>query len=578
MKRLYDLIGTENPLDFNSRALRDFARTQKADLVGAMQITCSDESERECVESLQHWFAEDLLPSLKYSAQSPFRTATMGGRYEWGSLALAERNFTTPESEQGSKLLLVKINSHVAVVREGSGFAYGTMDRYGLESRFCGALHALLDGQQLPAVKNLREAFRSEGKDRVAMLNDSEQVDPQYRSLLAAVAGARLQARRAVLDIQNTTRPSPSLILVLPCVTMNRPDRDTELIVGAYTADFRERDAKIFYRGLGDDPSRYAVELRHNLLRLEDDGLHHDRPARDHRQMVLREWRKREGEVLIDDERVQEIVVLTGRTTSPSAAVAKEVLKTLLRLLADVALVPTAVVLFADGVAGIHNVYRAYRLAQGRGTRHDAEAILGEILERVDNLSPDQARAVIGQLCQSYGIPLEMDDDEEIAAAVAEMEITTDEISEEMTDRLADESPADQVEAALPPRAEAASPEGAPVEIELTAADIVDDDIVGGDIADAEIVDAEIAIAEIANAEIASADIASADIAGADIAGADIAGDDQPPEMQIGTVVDSTDADAVIDVEIMSIRDETKPIDLEAMNQPIEVHDERIDT
>lgn len=422
MKRLHDLLGSEHPLDFNSRALRDFARTQQAATVGAMHVTCSDESERECAESFQHWFAQDLLPELKYSAQSTFRTASMGGRYEWGSIRIADANFTTLSARDSFKLLVVKVNSHVCVSRDGTDFQYGTMLRYDDTSRFCGALHLMLDGVQLPALASLRESFQSEGKDRLAMLNDPQQVDPKYRSLLVAVLSARLQARRAVLDIQNLQPACPTLFVVLPCVTMNRPDRDTELLVGMYQADLRNVEPAISYRGLGDNPAAYRVTTRHNMVQIEDEGLSHDRPARDHRQLVLRQWRQRDEEVLIDDERMHDIVVLTGQGESTSGAVAKEVLKTLLRLLADVALVPTAVLLFADGIVGIHNVYRAYRLAEGQGTPRDATDILDEIMHRVDSLSPAQARYVIQLLCKNYGISVEADDIEELEPGSAVVE------------------------------------------------------------------------------------------------------------------------------------------------------------
>ena len=45
-------------------------------------------------------------------------------------------------------------------------------------------------------------------------------------------------------------------------MTINRHQRDTELVVGLYTADYRQEDmetasAEITYVGLGDDPSQY---------------------------------------------------------------------------------------------------------------------------------------------------------------------------------------------------------------------------------------------------------------------------------------------------------------------------------
>ena len=54
---------------------------------------------------------------------------------------------------------------------------------------------------------------------------------------LAAVAGARLQAARAVADIAKYRPLWPTVFLVVPCVTINRTESDTELVVGQYGID-----------------------------------------------------------------------------------------------------------------------------------------------------------------------------------------------------------------------------------------------------------------------------------------------------------------------------------------------------
>ncbi len=276
MRGLIDLIGKENPLDVNARALRDFARGEDSAAVGAMHVTCSDECERECVESFQQWFAEDLLPGLKYSLKSPFRTANLGARYEVGSAALAENHFTANLDDNAARdksetqLLLVKLNSHVAVTREGNEVCYGTKNRYNEASHFCGALHAALSGGRLPAVDEISQLLRSGELDRIALLQDASVVEPRYRSLLAAVANARLQAKSAIADIEGAKHHPHSLVVVVPCVTINRHDRDTELVVGIYTADFRGGKSEVLYSGLGDNPRNYDVALRHEFVRIED--------------------------------------------------------------------------------------------------------------------------------------------------------------------------------------------------------------------------------------------------------------------------------------------------------------------
>ena len=97
MRRIQDLLGREVNLDACNRALRDFAQSQRASVVGAVHVTCSDECEREAVESFQQWVVDALLPELKFSARSAFRSANLGARYEWGAVRIAEEHFASAE-------------------------------------------------------------------------------------------------------------------------------------------------------------------------------------------------------------------------------------------------------------------------------------------------------------------------------------------------------------------------------------------------------------------------------------------------------------------------------------------------
>jgi len=270
MKTLRDLIGVERYLDQVSGALRHVVRELGPPVVGALEVTCSDESELECGESFQHEFVEHLLPPLKTGARSAFRTGNLGARYEIGSVAIAESHFATPASRDAFKVLVVKINGHVSVCQGPGGPEYGPMQRYEAESTACGALHALLAGQRLPALLELREAFGSGAIDRVAALLDPHRVPPAYRYVCAALVGARLQARRAEDDIRRHSPQTPTVYLVVPCVTFNRPGPDTELVVGFCQIDGRSGACAVRYEGLGDDPSRYRIERHGDRLRIAD--------------------------------------------------------------------------------------------------------------------------------------------------------------------------------------------------------------------------------------------------------------------------------------------------------------------
>jgi hypothetical protein len=169
------------------------------------------------------------------------------------------------------KVVLLKLNSHAAVRDAPQGPEYGWLDRYGCESACCGALASLLEGSELAAVRELARLFDLDGRDRVRVILDSNRVPVPQRALLAAVVNARLQARRAVADIEEHRPHGPTIFLVLPCVTLNRPGPDTELVVGQYGIDWTGKSPETKYRGLGEDPAQYRVQHQQRTLTIEDE-------------------------------------------------------------------------------------------------------------------------------------------------------------------------------------------------------------------------------------------------------------------------------------------------------------------
>lgn len=270
MRHLAELLGTEHSLEEISLALTHHVEENHAPVVGGMHVTCSDESERECSEAFQRSFVDLLLPELKPWRRAPFCCANLGGRYERGALRIAEEHFALPASRNTHKTMVVKVNSHVAIRQDGSLPQFGRMNRYNTDSIACGALHALLDGGSQPFTHELQESFDSGGKDRLAMLRDADRVEPAQRSLFAAIVSARLQARNAVLDIQDYRPTTPTVYLVAACVTLNRAGADTELLCGFYTADHRGEEGTLVYQGLGDDPTRYRLRIVSSRLHIED--------------------------------------------------------------------------------------------------------------------------------------------------------------------------------------------------------------------------------------------------------------------------------------------------------------------
>lgn len=267
LRELQEMIGREHPLADVPAALERAVREIGAPVTGAYLITCSDESEKEARIAFYHGLVRRLLPELKFSRRSAFKTTNLGARYERGALAIAEDHFATPASMDAFKVLVVKLSSHVSIDkpdRDGS-HVYGRMDRYDRESIFCGAINALLDGVELPAIDDLRRTFSAGGLDRLALLADPEVVAPRLRPLAAAIVNARLQTAQIIADLEARTPTSPTVYLVASCVSFNRLDADTELFCGLATADSREPTIRASYTGLGDDPRRYRFDEGHRL-------------------------------------------------------------------------------------------------------------------------------------------------------------------------------------------------------------------------------------------------------------------------------------------------------------------------
>ena len=398
------LIGVEHRLDEVNYALKAAVRHQRPATVGAHHVTCSDVTERACVESFQRCFAADLVPRLKPGNQSAFRTANLAARYEWGSLRIAEGQFATPASREAFKVLLVKINSHVAApCVDGRGEQkFGPLQRYGVDSVACGALHALLAGAQGPFADELRQQFHAEGIDRLELLANN--VPAEVRALAAALVSARLQGRAAALDAQDHRPVSPTLYVIVPAVTLNRTDRDTELVCGLYVIDRRTGAHEDVYRGLADDPTRYQITQQQHGLRVHDDQHHATRTARDHRQLIGEALHRAGSRPLTRDRRVDKLLeqATAHAHDDRNAQIARTAAKGLLLLLAETSPVTAALLLFAQGASGIYHAHRAHRLAQDLSRTDDARHMLADLQQRIDQLPAEQARQVLEVLRAGY--------------------------------------------------------------------------------------------------------------------------------------------------------------------------------
>jgi hypothetical protein len=116
----------------------------------------------------------------------------------------------------------------------------------------------------------LRSTFRLQGKDRLQILMNPNKTAPELRGLYAAVVSADLQAQQVMKDIHAHPASVPIFYLVIPCVTLNRSEPDTEILCGVYTADYRSTDIKEDYTGLSDDPENYSFNIHNQRINIQN--------------------------------------------------------------------------------------------------------------------------------------------------------------------------------------------------------------------------------------------------------------------------------------------------------------------
>jgi hypothetical protein len=199
-----------------------------------------------------------------------------------------------------------------------------------------------------------------------------------------------------IVDIQNYQALSPTVYLVLPCVSLNHDGADTEIVVGLYVADDRDGKMHVAYEGLGDDPREFTIEQEKDLVKVNDPHVDQCRLARDHREQVLQTWLKRRADAEGSSEQLKKLrEQFMGADASALTSIA---LKSSLLMLAEVMPIPVAIMLFAHGAVGAHHMYRAHRLSQNQGDAIDAKQIINEMRARVEDMDSSEIRAHLERL------------------------------------------------------------------------------------------------------------------------------------------------------------------------------------
>jgi hypothetical protein len=189
----------------------------------------------------------------------------------------------------------------------------------------------------------------------------------------------------------------------VPAVTINRPERDTEIVCGVYLLDGRDGGREATYSGLGDDPSAYVTRVANGRLAVSDDHLGRVRAARDHRATalsVLRTHAKTAGTPA--DARLERLRHDIAHNKRQQHHHGRSLLRMALPVLAEVAPIPAAILAFGDGAVGIHHAFRIHRLARKMEGDADARKILAELESRIDTMDHDRAEALVELLTRAY--------------------------------------------------------------------------------------------------------------------------------------------------------------------------------
>lgn len=397
-ERFLEALGTEAALVDGARSLGAWVKSLRMRAVGAHLLTCSDETESEAAQTFDRHFVRHLLPNLHAFDKAPFRSANLGGRYEWGSLAITEEHFARAKHAQSGKVVVLKVNAHVAVEQGPDGLVFGKLARYdSVGSATCGALAGLLSGDRSrPFLLELEESFLFEGVDRVAQLRAMPE---DTRALVAAIISARLQARRAMLDIQDLQANSPTAYMIVASVTLNRTGRDAELPIGMYLVDHLGDERSEHWIGVTDRPDEIKLRLDDGLVAIEHKQLRLPRPARDHRELL----RTALGERSLSGTADKATALARLNKVGEEHPVAKATLKAMAPLLLEFAPVPAAAALFGVGVLSVHHTARAHRLLDEARSDQAARQMLSNLSHEIDGLSPEQAERALALLRHELG-------------------------------------------------------------------------------------------------------------------------------------------------------------------------------
>ncbi len=270
LKELAALLGREEPLyAVHGAVLRAAHAIRPVVESGALLAACSDEFNGEVRAAFDRDVARLLTAPDVPGTRRVFSVSNLGGRVEPGAIALANLHFTSRSRESGWKLLLVEIASHVGRRETKAGVLWGELERFGVPSPCCGALRLLLDAEpvaeavRFPWFDQLTAFF---GPERLAALRADTS---PYRMLRAAVVHAVLQAESAIVDLLREPPATPTHVLLVALVIVNRRGPDNAIPVGMHHLLFEHGAAHIeLGASLRSTPGALVFHGDRGLLRI----------------------------------------------------------------------------------------------------------------------------------------------------------------------------------------------------------------------------------------------------------------------------------------------------------------------
>ncbi len=284
LKELEALIGREEPLyAIHGAILRAAHAIRPVVESGALLAACSDEFNGEIRSAFERDVARVLTSPHMPGTRRVFSLSNLGGRIEPGAIALADLHFSALSRERGEKLLLIEIASHVGRRETKHGSVWGELDRFGQPSPCCGALQLLLEPS--PSAEAVRFPWFDQlsaffGPERLAALrNDTG----PWRMARAAIVQAVLQAETAIVDLLREPPRTPTHVLLVALVAVNRRGQDGGLPVGLHHLAF-EHGAPRFEQGasLRSTPEALSFQEKGGRLRVAApiEEQHREAPAR----------------------------------------------------------------------------------------------------------------------------------------------------------------------------------------------------------------------------------------------------------------------------------------------------------